>query len=278
MSGVPEGKKFSLHYMDRGALRADSSRFRLRIARAFDVVHVDNVIFGTVIEAEVGAEVPRLGYGYHYTLFFKEGALHDVLDTITVIFVALRNNGYEGRAHQWRDQLRRIIAEENLGYRLDDHGGVHLGVDDEFEHNRAATVKGLGGSRYEAARTAFDGAHNSLDQTPPDGRAAIRLTFDALEIVFRLALGAKVTRLGAAEIEKHLKPMALARHSGQAHDALNLLLNSFADWVNAAHNYRHSTGVENHEAAPLDLAILLVSSGSCFLRWLVELDQDVTQK
>ena len=85
-------------------------------------------------------------------------------------------------------------------------------------------------------------------------------------------LGKKVTRLGAAEIERHFKPVLQKVLTGAARDAAGLMASSLADWVNAAHQYRHAQGVETTEPMPLDLAILMVSTGAGFLRWLADLD------
>jgi hypothetical protein len=61
-------------------------------------------------------------------------------------------------------------------------------------------------------------------------------------------------------------------YGGAARNFASLMLNSFADWVNAAHQYRHAEGVEQPAPPPLKLAVLSVSSSAAFLRWLAEVD------
>jgi hypothetical protein len=169
-------------------------------------------------------------------------------------------------------RVSRIFQEENLGYRVDRKGGVHYAVDAEFERNRASAVRSLGGDRYAAALEHFEAAQTALDSIPPETRTAVRQLFDALETVFRLMLP-KVSRLGAAEVERDLKPLVLPLYEGAARNFASLMLNSLADWVNAAHQYRHAQGTEQPSAPPLELAVGSVSSGAAFLRWLAELDQ-----
>jgi hypothetical protein len=55
--------------------------------------------------------------------------------------------------------------------------------------------------------------------------------------------------------------------------AANKSLNAFGDWVDACHEYRHEQGVEEPSQPPIDLAVQLISVGSGFLRWLVNIDQ-----
>jgi hypothetical protein len=56
------------------------------------------------------------------------------------------------------------------------------------------------------------------------------------------------------------------------------LAQSFADWVDAAHPYRHGQKSEEPVEPPEELAVLLVSQGASFVRWLVDLDQQLNPK
>ena len=82
--------------------------------------------------------------------------------------------------------------------------------------------------------------------------------------------GKKIASLGAASVEKYLKPIARQVYSDTSWDAANLLLNSIADWINSIQPYRHG---QKDPHPPMDLAIAMVSSGATYLRWLVEIDQ-----
>jgi hypothetical protein len=86
----------------------------------------------------------------------------------------------------WRIGVQHIFQEENLHYRVDDRGGVHFSFDAECDRSIAATIAALQGARYKAALTNFEGAMGALGKGPPDGKAAIRGTFDAVEGLFRL--------------------------------------------------------------------------------------------
>ena len=48
-------------------------------------------------------------------------------------------------------EVRQIFAEESVRYIVDDLGGVHLSVDEQFETTRAVAVRGMGSPRYAGA-------------------------------------------------------------------------------------------------------------------------------
>jgi hypothetical protein len=51
------------------------------------------------------------------------------------------------------------------------------------------------------------------------------------------------------------------------------LADSLKAWTDAAHWYRHGQGKEEPKQPPASLAILSISAGAAFLRWLAEIDQ-----
>ncbi|MFC4294098.1 hypothetical protein ACFO0A_03385 [Novosphingobium tardum] len=269
------GVRFSLNYLSRGGPLKDGERFRRRLYRLFSDVALDPESIAIAVEYETGARVPWGGYGHDWEDFFQDAELRDILDAITVIWRLL---GPGGRGQTWLRETGRIFREENLGYRCDEKAGVHFAVDDEFQRNWASTISGLGLPRYGAARAAFEAAQASFDMSPPSGREAIRHTFDAVENVFRLVLGSKVSRLGSTEIQKSLRPLVLSLHEGTAREGLNKLISAFADWVDGAHPYRHAQGVEAMEVVPLEVAVLFSSLGASILRWLIELDLRIAEK
>jgi hypothetical protein len=107
---------------------------------------------------------------------------------------------------------------------------------------------------------------------PRDTRAAVWGVFDAVETVFKLIFS-KATRLGASEVKSMLRPLALSSLVGAERNATGQILNSLEDWVNACHQYRHAQGVEEREPPSEALALLMVSNGAAYLRWLVGFDQ-----
>lgn len=101
----------------------------------------------------------------------------------------------------------------------------------------------------------------------------VRFIFLANEEVFKLMFS--VDRLVASTARNHLKPEA---HAGtqSAKIASQEMANGFVKWVIAAQQYRHAPGEEhdgeeNPAAPPQDLAIVIMSAGASYLRWLLAL-------
>jgi hypothetical protein len=174
----------------------------------------------------------------------------------------------------WRDFVRDALREENVAYTVDDECGIHPLVDLEFERNIASAIAGLGTARYNGARAALEAAKVKFEQPMPDTKGAIRDVFEAAENLTKL-ISASGKSLDSGFIKAELEPRIqrlyandpVAKRSGAK------AAQSFADWVDAAHPYRHGHGVEEPIAPPLELAVLLISQGASFIRWLVDLDQ-----
>jgi hypothetical protein len=271
------GTRFSDAYLERGKPAADSARMRHRLASLL-LNTPDLEAIGPVVGRELGVRVPVSPWGYDWPGFFAECELRDVLDFVTVawryLHGKLRTGIRDTRAPaKWVAEVQRIFVEENVSYRVDGSGGVHLFVDEEFEHNRVATLKVLGAPRYANVLAEFESAHAALSRVPPDGKGAVRSTFTAAEGLFRLMFS-KAPRLGAKEVRAHLGPTLQRIHAndGTAAAAATKLLAGFGEWVDAAHFYRHEAGKEEVAQPPLTLAIQLVSLGASYIRWLAEVD------
>lgn len=248
---------------------------RRRVSSFFYDLGFSECNAGRHLEMELGIDVPRVGYAYHYHAFFRDAELRDFLDAITIIWRSVRSShGLRRNQGDWVKAVQRVFLEENVGYRVDDQGGVHFAVDGEFDHNMASTVAGLGSSRYNGVLVAFQAAQKALDQTPHNGKDAMRSAFEAVEILFRLIFP-KAPRLGAAEIKAHFGPHVQAHLSEDktAARATVKLLASFSDWVDGVHFYRHGQGEEEPTQPPLSLAVLTVSTAASYLRWLAEFDE-----
>jgi hypothetical protein len=232
---------------------------------------------GPFVTAEHGVDVPSRAYiGYDWASFLANCDLRDVLDLVTTSyrFLARLHAFHEMNPQQrWLEQTRRIFAEENVHYRVDERGGVHFHFDEEFARSREATVQALRAPRYINALHAFESGMAALGETPPNGKNAVRGVFAAAEAVFRLILP-NAPRLGAAELEglsARLQKI-YARDETARRSALKLL-SSLKDWVDAAHFYRHEEGAERAVAQPpLKLAVYIVSTGASHVRWLAEVD------
>ena len=273
---IPRGQRFSHVYIARGTPTPDSQRFRRRVA-AYFVQNCERVRqrVTEAINAELGIDVPWRGV-YNYQDYFGSAAVHDVLDTITLVWRELARRGDSQGCTNWRDFVQRALNEENVGYRLDESAGVHYFVDEEFERNRVATIERLANSRYAAVLSEFESAHQKLDEHPADTKGAVRAVFEAVEILSKLMVGEnRMQRLTTHEINNHLWPIVESAYEGEAValEAATKFFGGLIGWVRSIHEYRHGQEVEEPTPPPLGLAVAMVSSGATYLRWLAELDQ-----
>lgn len=273
----PKGQRFSHAYLERGKPTADSARMRRRISALVEGTEELAKNLESEIESELGIDIPFKPYGSDWAKFFETCDLRDALDTVTVAWRYLARHvrqPYRDRngPEKWIAGVRRIFAEENVGYRVDDQGGVHIFVDQEFESNRVATLQVLGSARYANVLAEFEGGYAELSAVPPNGKNAVRGTFAAAEGLFRLMF-ASSPRLTSKET-RLLAPMLQRVYADDppALGAASKLLASFQEWVDAAHFYRHESGREEIAQPPLSLAINLVSLGTSYIRWLAEID------
>lgn len=273
---APSGLKYSLLYTDRSAPQSDSARFRVRIAAYFRYwLQIDRDGLGRELKIRVGCSIPNDGFDYDYDYFFEHSGILDVLDSITIIFQVLLEGRLSTQAKEWRDFISLVFKEENLSYRLDDECGVHYSVDQEFERNRVATLQGLTSQEHAPVRAAYEDAYRHLDNHPPDTGAAVWSLFKSIEILVKAITGASL--LNKRVVEGQLKDFCIKAYSNDsvASDSLDKLFNGFGHWVNAAHNYRHGQVGDKPVAPPMDLAVYLLSSGSAYLRWLLDLKGQV---
>lgn len=278
----PVGELFSKIYIERGKPQRDSIRFRRRLAYyVHEHLEQSGKLIASMLRQELGAIVSNTFFGpTSIHTFFVDAELPDILNAITLLWRVLTKSGYNTRAEGWLRFVQRVIAEENLGYRVDEKAGVHYFVDEEFERNRTATIQCLANPKYAAVASEFESAYQKLDEDPADTKGAIRAVFEGLETFAKLMVDkTKIARLNEAAVEKHLKPIAQRAYSGDpvALNAANQLLSGLSDWVNAAHQYRHGQKTQEPTVAPLGLAVAMVSSGATYIRWLVELDQQANQ-
>lgn len=223
------------------------------------------------LERELGIN-PEVYQDHHWVDFFKSCEVRDLLDTITLAAKFLGDG--TSADGLWRDQARRILAEEHLAYEIDDEGVVHPAIDQEFQKNRAATIAGLQLPRYANSLAAFARVSDELVSTPPNGKEAWRAMFAAVEGLFRLMFSS-APQLNSGTVESNLTPVVQRIYASDpiALRAAMKQLASFKDWVDASHNYRHEQGSEEPVQPPLDLVVLAVSNGAAYIRWLIALDE-----
>lgn len=264
---------YSELYLRPSALQDDSPRMRTQLAAAFDA-HIDSNAeedheVATLMRRATGADLPSGAYGVYWGRFFERGELRDILDLITCVHRVLRG----ARREKWIADVQFVFDRQNMKYTVGEDGAVRLRVDEAFEAGRQSVVAALDFPRYGAAKAAFEAGYRLLSATAPDGKHAIRDVFEAVEIVFKLMFP-QASRIGAPELGAHLKPLIEARYAADAparQSALRLL-EQLREWVAAAQFYRHGQGQEEPNQPPIELAVLLMSSGASHLRWLLELD------
>ena len=277
---VPQGQRFSLVYLRRDDQLEDSDRMRWRLAATIEEYALKN--FNQYLLRELGLEYKYLQGMKAWTEYFMALNLTDVLELNRCFYRYIfeqqgLGDQYDRRharevAPRWLPEVRRIFAEEGVRYSVDDRGGVHLRVDEQFEVTRAATVQRMGDPRYAAALASLEAGYKALDAVPPDGRAAIRDIFGAAENVFKQAFGAQ--RLASHLIDQHLRPAVAALPWNQeAQEAGDLMCDALKNWATAAHKYRHEIGRPDPHQPPVDLAVLMLSQGTAFVRWLVVVDE-----
>ena len=267
--------RFSLLYLDRSESLKDSKRFRNRLAAFYwESLHeYYKAHIVKSIQLEIGAEVPFLISSYSVSDFFKTGELRDLLDSITVIYNTLITEP-GGPATQWKTFVAKAMSEENMGYRLDDECIVHYFVDEEFERNRFSTLALLENPRYAGCRASFEAAYGHLDANPIDTKAAVRSMFESVEILVKQMVETK--NLNKWVVQNTLKERCLACYASDdtAKIVMDKMFDGFAFWVDSIHNYRHGQVDPEPVVPPVNIAIYAISSGTAFLRWLIELNNE----
>lgn len=269
--------RFSQLYIDQSAPLPDSARARHRLGKLMEssILNGHHSELSHFLERELGIVVGAFN-AYHWPNVTKKCVTRDLLDMVTLTYTYVKRLG---SGQRWLNETRRIFSEERLAYEIDDGGIVHPAVDKEFQRNRQATVAGLQMPRYANSLAAFGRISEELAADPPNGKDAWRAVFTAVEGLFRLMFSS-ATQLSAGAVEANLAPVIQKLYGADAvalRAAIKQLA-SFKDWVDASHNYRHEPGSEEPVQPPIDLAVLAISNGTSFLRWLIVLDQAVSNK
>lgn len=290
-----QGKRFSHIYIGQDAPLKDSKKARFRLAKHLEAScpkagYQSGSRYKSperfrpaknAIEHELGipfASKSTSGSRHdRWDWYFNRVTVVEMLDTITVVGNTLHSE-YEkyDRKGAFLEKARRIFQEENLAYTIDDAGGVHPLVDATFSADYSSAVAGLSGERYAATLEAVSNIDTALLQDVPDFRGAIRAAFAANENLFKLMYSVPRldSRTAGEKIGKSLQSIYDGHPTQQSASAK--LLEAYKDWINAAHFYRHEEGVEEPSQPSEDLAILMVSQGLSFVRWLAGIDRQVS--
>lgn len=272
MADAKNGELFRRNYQRSPVKLVDSERARRRIFKVFEIVALKPdkgaSVFAKHVELSLGIKYPTDLNGYNHERFWVKSDTGDFLSAITV-WVKLARAPEKAVLY-----ARQIFEDEDLHYRIDDDGGVHYLVDEPFAYTVESTLSGLGDARFTAARHALEVGLNNLGPTHQSGKGLIRGVFEAAESTFLVVVGpAAGNRLNGQALDKHLKPMLLARYATEpdVSDKVARMLAVFETWVKDAHPYRHGAPFDQIHEAPLDLAILSANTGMGFIRFLAGL-------
>lgn len=268
------GEQFSRSHVHPGAPGQDSTRARYRVGALFGETGINSQVgqLASYLGRELGVPVPGDGRrSSNWHAFIRECPTSEFLDTITVVYRYLFWHAGEESANRWRDDVRRVFAEEHLAYEIDDIGGVHPRVDREFQENLTSAVAGLQSENHRGVRELVESASKYLHATPPNHRQALQLMLSAAETLFGQMF--PYVRLSAEEIERRLWPVVQRAYDGDepAQRAAGEMLTALKAWVEASHEYSRRPGDVDPVDPPADIAILAISQGASFLRWLARL-------
>ena len=128
----------------------------------------------------------------------------------------------------------------------------------------------LGGGALQDSTKMHRGCDYGSYERAPNGKKAIRDTFEGLESLFKRVTDDNKD-LSSSNVAQLLQAIVSRAHAGTdaiAQGAAEQVVQSFRDRVNACHKYRHGHDQPEPVEPPLDLAIVLVGSGLNYARWL----------
>ena len=276
---VKIGEFYSRNYLSSDNPFADSPRARHRLSAYFqDYFTDDKGQVGKFIEQELGIQCLQWGGGgrfINWESFLNTLPLKDFLDVITAsIQHRPKKTIHQDRLKVVHDLLaftRRVFIEQNLAYKIDDKGGIHPSVDSSFSIAAFNLIRNLGDLGLEAAREHIVIAERKLLIADYDPRGAIRATFDAAENLMKVIFP-RETQLNKAMVKNTLGPylLDLAPTQGPERNALQKTINSFIDWIEAIHFYRHASGGTEPQQPSETFTLLIVSQGFSFVRWIAD--------
>lgn len=265
------GERFSQVYLDKGTPTCDSIRMRNRVSAAhWEILHSNRGGVIKLIQQETGAKVPYVGAVQSLASFFEQCEIRDFLDSITIIYKYYENQRMQRIANSWHVFIIRVFKEENVGYQLDEMGGVHFYVDEEFERNKVSVISCL--DNHPAVLDKFSKAYAFLDADPADTSNAVTSIFEALEILYKHTIHSEgKDRLNSHGVQSKLKPLFQQLHHSNPIEttATNHLLDGFCDWIEAGHMYRHGQKVDQPMSPSIDFAVLYISQGASYLRTIL---------
>lgn len=287
MNDRPTGQRFSLTYVNRGDPTTDSKEMRFRLGKLIEKPkHQDSTYSASSrdyvyssrrlqedIEAELGVQFVTFVNGqtyYSWVSFFRRLPETKLVDAITVLY---RSMAKRGRSGGFTAEVNRIFQEENIAYEVDAEGGVHPRIDGAFHALKQSSVRGMSDARYAVALDRIEEIDGHLMGSEPNYIQAIRAIFGANENLFKMMFNAPrldqrsaKDKIGAILQRIHADHPVMQRSSAQT-------LLSFSAWIDSAHHYRHEQGSPEPNQPNEELAIVMISQGIAFARWLCAIDK-----
>lgn len=273
MSECETGGYFSRAYLKRDAPSSDSKKLRKRLEAYFrDLFRDESYEFGEFIEIELGLIVlERYNNFLDWEDVFSNQKIEDVLDIVTAahrfLFRSTRGS-YNTKIVHFSEFVERAFREEFVSYRIDEKGGIHPFIDVAFVGAFSSVINELADPRLSAAKHYIEQAERCLLATQLDTRMAVRATFDAAENLFKLICTGQ-TQLNKTKIQQNLIPILLdAAPSEHERRALGKLMDSFIGWIESGHFYRHEPGNSKPEKPSFEFAVLYLTQGFGYIRFL----------
>ena len=218
-----ERKTFSQLYERSPEPQDDNPLVRERIGEYINKnYNHDRFLLSTHLGIELGVKPStwtNAGYtGLYWTEFVNGLKLGQFLSLITKVYSfdferqfsdlhaeIKERRKIKARARNWLHFCRRVFAEENLGYEINDFAAVRYSVDQKFEASRQASIAALTESRFPDAKEHLENAYESFLSVPSKKRRAVREMFESIESVFKMLLD--VRSLNARAVTSKLGPL-----------------------------------------------------------------------
>lgn len=269
---------YSQAFVPKGPRVHDSDKLRARVAVVFDQLDYQQQLRAY---EHLRKKLGTPNSSTQVPFYLKQCLAVDFLSAVSHIANGLQSPDlgaafYKLHSPQtrWVQDVAEAFHEENAAFKVLDNGSVVPFVDQEFVEQVAETIVGMSGDRYKSASGYVHVALAQL-KAPVTFGEAIASVFKAAENVFKMSSDQANLGKGAHDFYRKNWVDALPQTE---RNAAGQMLNSLADWIVAAHNYRHADA----EPAPIpptrDFAVWMVSCGMAHIRWMVHVDTELQKR
>src|SRR4051812_37426804 len=115
-------RRFSQLHLEHGAPTRDSERMRVRLFAIMQSLYFDEEVQGLVAHLasrKLGISVPISSGRHDWQAFFADQPIRDLLDTITLLYIAMTWRGLEHKVSPFLSEVNVVFVEENVGYHAD---------------------------------------------------------------------------------------------------------------------------------------------------------------